>query len=285
MKTTCSLLAGLATVLLGLGYLGHFHPMLDSIAIGRWVAFYALLGFLCLRAMLGHRIVIAALPLMVIAFTLALPRHGPADAQGPVRVYTKNLLYFNTDMAPITADIRKADPDVVVLQEVSTKNRDILSDLQSTFPHLAICPWQGWNGMAILSRWPLVDADKRCSSDRALMAVKVNGPTGDFWMIGAHLQHPWPDIQWPLLNASMPVLRNLDERAIVAGDFNTLYWTAAAQKVGRLTQTSAIRTKRPTFYLWNVGLHLDQVWASGGRAHVRPRFGSDHRGIVADVWP
>jgi endonuclease/exonuclease/phosphatase (EEP) superfamily protein YafD len=32
-------------------------------------------------------------------------------------------------------------------------------------------------------------------------------------------------------------------------------------------------------------LHLDQVWASGGRAHVRPRFGSDHRGIVADVWP
>ncbi len=117
------------------------------------------------------------------------------------------------------------------------------------------------------------------------MAVKVNAPSGDFWMIGAHLQHPWPDIQWPLLDESLPVLKNLDASAIVAGDFNTLYWTAAAQKVGHLTHTRPIRTKRPTFFLWNIGLHLDHIWASYGRAHVRPRFGSDHRGIVADVWP
>lgn len=285
MKTTLNILAGLAALLLLLGYLGQLHPLFDSIAIGRWVAICALFAALFLRALLGRRIVLAALPLFALGLALVILRIDPTGEDGPVRVYTKNLLYFNTDMAPIIADIRMADPDVVVLQEISGRNKHILGELQASLPHLSICPWQQWNGIAILSRWPLVDAEKRCSPNRALMAVKVNGPTGDFWMIGAHLQHPWPDIQWPLLEESLHVIQNLDESAIVAGDFNTLYWTAAAQRVGNLTKTRAIRTKRPTFFLWNVGLHLDHVWASGGRAHVRPRFGSDHRGIVADVWP
>ena len=285
MKTTCNVLAGLAAVLLFLGYLGHLHPLFDAIAIGRWVALYALLAFLFFRATLSRRFLTAALPLAAIVLTFAVHRLGLAGEDGPVRVYTKNLLYLNTDMAPIVTDIRKANPDIVVLQEVSARNNRILTDLKSSHPYLSECPWQGWNGMAILSRWPLADAEKRCSRNRALMAVKVVGPDGAFWMIGAHLQHPWPDIQWPLLEESLPVLDDLDANAIVAGDFNTLYWTAAAQKVGNLTGTRPIRTKRPTFILWNVGLHLDQVWASYGRAHVRPRFGSDHRGIVADVWP
>ncbi len=285
MKTICTLLAGLAALLLIFGLLGHLHPMFDAIAIGRWVAIYALLGLLFLRAVIDRRFGLAVLPFIAFVIVMALPHLGPDEKRGPVRVYTKNLLYFNTDMAPIVADIRVSDPDVVVLQEVSTKNKDVLTDLGVHYPHLAICPWQGWNGMAILSRWPLEEGSRRCSPDRALMAVKVKGATGNFWMVGAHLQHPWPDIQWPLLQASLHVLRNLDGPAVVAGDFNTVYWTAAARKVGHLTRTRAIRTKRPTFFLWNVGLHLDQVWASGGRAHVRPRFGSDHRGIVADVRP
>jgi len=240
MKKTCIVLAILAALLLFIGYMGRLHPAFDAIAIGRWVAIYAFFAFLLLWAVLSRRTGLAALSLTAVALAFGFHRVGPDGEDGPIRIYSKNLLYFNTDMAPIISDIRMAIPDIVVLQEVSNKNKGILIDLQPSFPYRAICP---------------------C------------------------LQHPWPDIQWPLLEESIPVLQNLDANTVVAGDFNTLYWTAAAQKVGTLTRTRPIRTKRSTFFLWNVGLHLDQVWASGGRAHVRPRFGSDHRGIVADVWP
>ncbi|MGR3512601.1 MAG: endonuclease/exonuclease/phosphatase family protein [Paracoccaceae bacterium] len=285
MKAVSLSLALVAAILLALGYLGHMSPMLDAIAIGRWVALYALLICLLVYTLLARRRVLAILLLIALATTALSHRLAPIGEDGPVRIYTKNLLYLNTHMAPIIADIEATTPDVVVLQEVSHRNRFVLEDLSVRFPFQAKCPWQEWNGMAILSRWPIGAADTRCSTDRALMAAKIERPDGTFWMVGAHLQHPWPDIQWPLLEASLPVLDGLDTGVIVAGDFNTLFWTAAAQKVGAMTGTHPIRTKRPTFFLRGVGLHLDQVWAAGGRAQVRPRFGSDHRGIVADVWP
>lgn len=284
MNVFFSLLATVAAVLFVGGFFGHLHPLLDSIAIGRWVSAYAFLAFVFLHAAFSGRKGRAIFLVGIIAVIGGLHRMGPGGEDGPVRVYTKNLLFRNADMAPIVADIRAANPDVVVLQEISSHNRYVLDELQTFLPHIAVCPWQGWNGMAILSRWPMESDQTRCSNDRSLMASKIIGPSDDFWMISAHLQHPWPDIQWPLLERSLPVMQNLDAPVIVAGDFNTMYWTAAARKVGAMTNTQPIRTKAPTFFLWNVGLHLDQVWAAHGRAHVRPRFGSDHRGIVADVW-
>ena len=173
----------------------------------------------------------------------------------------------------------------MVLQEVSASNQAVLTELETTLAFQALCQWQGWNGIAILSRWPLSQAGPSCSPERSLMAIEVERPNAPFWAVGVHLQQPWPDVQWLHLEMALPLLESIDHGAIVAGDFNTMPWTAAALKIGETTGTRNVSAGRSTFSLWGIGLPLDQVWALGGRAQVRPAFGSDHLGVLADVWP
>jgi endonuclease/exonuclease/phosphatase (EEP) superfamily protein YafD len=279
------LLAALFSLALLLGFAGHLHPFFDAIAAGRWFSIVGIMVslYVYLLSVGRYWAALLTLPLMII-FGASIVI-SPDGESGSVRVYSKNLLFGNTDISDLVADIRATDPDIVVLQEVSVSNQAVLAELKSTLSFQARCPWQGWNGIAILSRWPLSQAGPSCSPERSLMAIEVDRPNAPFWVVGVHLQQPWPDVQWLHLERALPLLEGIDHGAIVAGDFNTMPWTAAAQQIGEMTKTRYVRAGRSTFSLWGVGLPLDQVWALGGRAHVRPAFGSDHLGLLADVWP
>ncbi|MEJ6401890.1 endonuclease/exonuclease/phosphatase family protein [Yoonia sp. 2307UL14-13] len=223
--------------------------------------------------------------LLTLLSIMAMSRVTGDGKAGPIRVYSKNLWHGNAKVAALAADITDATPDIVFLQEVSETNGDLLSVLRSQLSYQARCPWQGWNGMAILSRWPLSRDTTRCSPERSLMAVRVMKADGPFWAVGVHLQQPWPDVQWEHLESAFPTLSGIEDGAVVAGDFNTVPWSAAARKIGQLTNTKVVPPELTTFNLWGVGLPLDQVWTLGGKARLRPLLGSDHHGVVAEVWP
>lgn len=283
MKLTCTALACLAGFIFFIGYFGDLHPILDALAAGRYVALVLALVFVSLRAALGRRPALSTIPIAALVLGAAAQSWPEDETPGDVRVYSKNLLYLNEDVAPVIGDIQSLGPDIVILQEVSDRNTSVLTGLEAALPHQEICPWQGWNGMAILSRWPLTGT--RCAPERSLMAVRVERPERPFWAVGVHLQQPWPDVQWLHLRRAMWVIDGLDAGAIVAGDFNTVPWSAAAQTVGRATNTKLIPPRHNTFDLWGVGIPIDHIWAGGGRVELRPRLGSDHSGLVADVWP
>ena len=285
MKTICLTLSVLAGLLYVAGFCGALHPFLDAIAIGRWVALFALLAFLSMLAALYRRFVLAGITFVMLISILAYSQMEDTGEAGAIRVYTKNLWYRNTQITALADDIIAAEPDIVILQEVSDDNIALLTVLQSALPHQARCPWQGWNGIAVLSRWPLSDEAPRCSPERSLMAVQVLKPNDAFWAVGVHLQQPWPDVQWDHLNRALPVLGGINDRVIVAGDFNTVPWSAAAKRIGVLTNTSPVPLHTSTFQLWGVGLPLDQIWGLGGLAQRRPLLGSDHHGVVADLRP
>ncbi|MEM7170210.1 MAG: endonuclease/exonuclease/phosphatase family protein [Pseudomonadota bacterium] len=283
-------LAALSGLLFGLGYLGHLHPFFDALAIGRWAALYGALFFLIVIALWAGRTLVGAVLCGALALIVIIPQSSGNDTSGEssagsVRVYTKNLWYANRETNLVVADLRAMAPDLVFLQEVSAHNKSIMDGMRATLPHQALCPWQGWNGMAILSRWPLASTAPICSPQRSVMAVLVAGEEGPFWAIGVHLQQPWPDVQWSHLEQALAKLPTFSEGAIVAGDFNTVPWSAAARKIGDITGTRPIQPIQATFHMRGIPLPLDQVWASGGRAQVRPKAGSDHHGVVADVWP
>lgn len=285
MKSTLTLLAIVAALCWLLGFLGHVHPVFDALAIGRWVAACAALLLVCLRALLGRHFVFATFAGAALVLAVVIMRMVWDGEAGTIRVYTKNLWHANDQVAAVVADIQQVQPDIVILQEVSDTNRAVMTQLQTSLPYQALCPWQGWNGIAVLSRWPLSDDTQKCSPDRSLMAIQVMRPERAFWAVGVHLQQPWPDVQWAHLAQGLFVIEDLPGGAIVAGDFNTVPWSAAAQKIGDLTGTRPVLPRRTTFRLWGVGLPLDQVWALGGRTELRPQLGSDHFGVVADVWP
>ncbi|MEP4407174.1 MAG: endonuclease/exonuclease/phosphatase family protein [Paracoccaceae bacterium] len=279
------LLAALFSLALLLGFAGKLHPFFDAIAAGRWFSVFGLMVslnvyFLSVGRYWAGIIVFSLLTAFGAGLVIT-----PDGESGSVRVYSKNLFFRNSETSELVADIRTADPDIVVLQEVSAHNQAVLTELETTLAYQAVCPWQGWNGIAILSRWPLSQAGPTCSPERSLMAIEVERPNDPFWVVGVHLQQPWPDVQWLHLEMALPLLEGIDHGAIVAGDFNTMPWTAAALQIGEMTKTRNVRAGWSTFYLWGIGLPLDQVWALGGRAQVRPAFGSDHLGVLADVWP
>lgn len=278
------LLFCIATLLLCLGYFGHVHPVLDAIAIGRRVAIGVLV--LCGVSFLfisGGRKWAVGFTASAAAAILLWHSVQP-DNPGPLRIYSKNLFYEVAASDALIADIRAMQPDIVVLQELSENNLSILTSFAADYPHQALCPLQGWNGMAVLSRWPLSDEPPRCSDIRSLMAVRIERADAPFWVVNAHLQQPWPDFQWDHLNQALWVITDLDAPSVVAGDFNTVPWAAASATIGTITQTQPLGLQPKTYDLWGVRLPLDQIWAADGTVVRRPKFNSDHAGILGYVW-
>jgi len=273
-----------ACTLFGLGYLGSLHPMLDAIAIGRRLAFAIMAVCLAGLILLSGQRALAAAFAAIISLAGGAWFMSGQDKPGPLRIYSKNLLYTAPIDEALIKDIKAAAPDIVVLQEISRHNRNVLEMLRSDFPHQTICPLQGWNGMAVLSRWPQSQNPPRCSAIRSLMSVRINRPDAPFWVVNAHLQQPWPDYQWADLTEALWVIEGLDAPAVVAGDFNTVPWAAAPAKVGRMTRTTPVNPQPKTYTLWGVNLPLDQIWAQGGTVQRRPKFQSDHAGLFGEVW-
>ena len=201
--------AGLLALVVGFG--GALHPAFDSIGIGRLGAATAVA--VCAPVALGARGWLMAAGVVVAMLPLIMARVVPGEA-GSIGVYSKNLHFRNPDTAPITADIRTQNPDVVVLQEVSTRNDVILSALSVAYPHQFMCRSAGWNGIAILSKTPFVAASQACSPVRALARVQIDAVDGPFWVVGVHLDWPWPKGQMGDVKRALPVISGLDGHVI-----------------------------------------------------------------------
>jgi endonuclease/exonuclease/phosphatase (EEP) superfamily protein YafD len=71
----------------------------------------------------------------------------------------------------------------------------------------------------------------------------------------------------------------------MAGDFNIFPWAASIGGLKRAAGLRLVHPIRPTLDLEGIPLLLDHVYAPGGGvASYRPLMGSDHKGVLADVW-
>lgn len=272
------MVAALVALLLGFG--GALHPAFDSLAIGR-IGFGLTVAVLA-PVVLGMRGWIAAVLLLTSLLPLVPLDRGE---DGPILIYSKNIYFRNADAAPIVADILAVGPDIVVLQEVSARQTAVLASLVQAYPHQYVCRTARWNGIVIASRFEIVTGSAACAAQRSAARVQVMGPDGPFWVVGVHNEWPWPKRQQAMVSAALPMLEDMTGDVIVAGDFNTVPWSAVSQSIGQATGTALIGPRRPTFWLGWVPLPLDQVWGScGGRVERRPKLTSDHYGVLARVF-
>lgn len=280
---------GIAVLLLVAGYLGFLHPMGDSLAVGRGLAAGAVLILAVLASFAGLRM--AAFVSMLLALltgaqvTLAYTWPG---LPGRYSVYQKNILFRNADLAALEADIRAADPQVVLLQEVLPERQDFLDGLKDAYPHQLHCPGTAVGGEAILTRLTPVDGTMFCGP--GLAAMQVIAGTDDkpdrFWLVSVHLHWPWPYRQSEQVELLLPILDKLQGPAVMAGDFNMVRW---ANSVTRLSEILGVRPAGPMegSYIGITSLFplpIDHVFATeGGRVSLRPALGSDHLGLLAEV--
>lgn len=283
------ILAGILLVLVLAGYMGHIHPLGDTLAVFRvyLAGALAVVGGLQLAAgVRGQGIANGGLGLAVIA-SLGLFPFGrqipPSEGQTVVHHYQKNMLYHNDDPSGILADILSQDPDVVTLQEAVGRSGVILRTLLDAYETGLTCDSPGADGLAIFAVWTAVPGTAFCGEQVA--GVQVEGPDGPVWIIAIHLRWVYPYQNAKQAGRIETLLRDLEGPKIVAGDFNVVPWADSVKGIAEAAQVQRVGRALVTFARLGVlRVQIDHVFATGGAGVTarRPRLGSDHWGIWAE---
>jgi endonuclease/exonuclease/phosphatase (EEP) superfamily protein YafD len=197
--------------------------------------------------------------------------------------YQKNILANAADYDALAKDILTVRPDTVSLQEVSLNDTRILDLLKDAYPFQQYCPVSFPAGVAVLSRWPIVESSRTCFDGWGIAGFQVDLPDGRAWVLSAHVQvffHGHRDV---ILQHLLPELRTLAGPVIMAGDFNSQPTATSTQLLAKAAGAQRIGQPVQSFFMWDwYGVAIDHIMATGGIGQIeqRPRFGSDHMGVL-----
>lgn len=232
---------------------------------------------------------------------------GEYPASGLV-VMTYNVLGLNTDPAPVLANVHRADPDLLLLQELHPEMAaGLLAELGAEYPYQWLAPAADVTGMGILSRVPfepqeVVFAGRWIGAPQVIRLTwglePVTVANLHFITPGGMLNIPAMIQRHPQRQESLAALVDFVDRTegalILAGDFNAaplndVYrqiaaaglqnaWSQAGYGLGNTWPS-----RRAGFYLPLT--RIDHVFVSSewqvSAAQVAADDGqSDHRGVV-----
>ncbi|MGI9023920.1 MAG: endonuclease/exonuclease/phosphatase family protein, partial [Acidimicrobiales bacterium] len=218
------------------------------------------------------------------------------------RLFSANVLFTNTYLDGIAAEIHKADPDVVVLQEVSAPTVAGLdrAGILDLFPHRWLAPRPDPLGTAILSRLPLEAADS-WKVDGVTLANRATVVVGDHRvrLYNVHTRAPFGPsglaIWTAQLEALGDVVRSEPGPLVLVGDFNA----ACGHRPFRSLLAAGVRDahlarRRWWVTTWPSDMRLAPPFARIDHVLVSPHVvvldvgegvgeGSDHRPVFADL--
>ncbi len=284
-----------------LGFFGFIHPALDTIANFRW-HFSIILLFLALPAILffDKRLPIA---LTIIAlggwvsclmpFSQSYIQPQPELTGQPdsreYSLFNLNLYYANPEPEKFFSLIRRINPDILTLSELSKQWNRRLKILDKEYPYSYTCPeWTVIGGSVIFSKLPMTSKKGKCHS-YASLALKDLLIEGKTITIGAvHLRWPWPASGPRQVDELEMELAKLGKDALVAGDFNSTKWTWLVRrfadygdlKIIRYTGASWMYRALPAVLAKWFGLSIDNAMVKGDiiitNAQSLKPVGSDH---------
>ena len=238
------------------------------------------------------------LPYWLPPKALAATGVAAAARDREIFVISVNVRRINHDTAPALAYLRDRRPDVVAVLEVDATWAEALDTLGDLFPHRIIRPRPDNFGIAVLSRWPLVDPQVVVFSDSGFPSIvtTVRGGAGEFQFIATH---PSPPFNAPATVTLVAHLAGVGDVAaasptpcIVAGDFNATPWSLPFRTLvarSGLVDTALGRGVQAT---WNARypaprIPIDHILAPSGTRVVRrvvgPDIGSDHFPVEAEL--
>lgn len=267
-------------VVLG-SYLGALHPVGDTLAIAAPLA--APLGVFAGMATQGGIRIFLVLCCLSGGLHWSLQLRQNSGPPGDYIVYQKNVWAPNDDLVMLADEIISQNPDFVTLQEVADNRHQLLEILKTALPHVQLCPFEGWSGVAVLSKHPFVEDSPYCSTVRGMAAARAITPEGEVWIASAHLWWPYPFEQSAKLDPILPRIRLMEGPVIIGGDFNMFPGTRITREIAQASGSKELRPAFPTMRLAGLGLPIDHILAPSGRVERRPLAGSDHYGLVAHV--
>lgn len=217
-----------------------------------------------------------------------------------LRVMTANLMLGQASAERVVQIVRRADVDVLVLEEVDRQALARLraAGLEHRLPYAAGRPAPGAAGTMVLARRPVRDA-VRLATELGSYQVRVAGVT----LVAVHPRPPTGDVQdWVADHRA--VRRAAYDRpgpAMIVGDFNATTdhqvmrelagrgWTDAATSTGARWQPTWPSDNQVSVLSLDVPplLALDHVLVNSRLRPVSSRTftvdGTDHRALVVEV--
>jgi endonuclease/exonuclease/phosphatase (EEP) superfamily protein YafD len=227
---------------------------------------------------------------------LTAPTNMALAAPATLKILTVNVSYRPFSARRLLELVRQADPDLLILQELTPHAEQVLADFDTLFPQHHKFPAAGPRGIGVWSRYEFESSETFALGRLPAIEARVRAPQGVFTVIGAHLNSPVSRRRAAARNAE---LRELAVRSaaiegplVVAGDFNiTPYspffvdWLASSG----LTDTRRGRTLSISWPTWLplVGIPIDHVAVNSGFSIVSHRplgnFDSDHYGVLVEL--
>lgn len=219
-----------------------------------------------------------------------------AAAPATLKLLTVNVSYRPFSARRLLELVRAADPDLLIVQELTPHAEQVLGDFDTLFAHHHKFPAAGPRGIGVWSRYELEWSETFALGRLPAIEARVRAPQGAFTVIGAHLNSPVSRRRAAARNTE---LRELAARSaaiegplVVAGDFNiTPYspffvdWLAESG----LTDTRRGRTLSVSWPTWLplIGIPIDHVAVNAGFSIVSheplENFDSDHWGVLVEL--
>ena len=129
------------------------------------------------------------------------------------RLITFNIWFRNHDYAAIGRFLEQAQPDVIVLEELTRKDALRLGEYLHSYPHSFNEPRP--HGVVVFARWPIVSAESLALADSPVLAARVtlDWRGTQVTVLGAHLHWPLGPQNSRLRNAELAGRRIVRRRA------------------------------------------------------------------------
>lgn len=204
------------------------------------------------------------------------------------------------DLERILSLIRRADPDVLALQEIDSRRapgaEHPVAMLERVLGHrgvaaAAITTSDGDYGQVLLSRWPMTETEVHDISipgqepRRAITGI-VNAPTGQLFVLATHLGLKLVERHRQCRQLAALATRST-LTTVVMGDFNDWMSPGSVQNV--LARKLPGRTRHRTFPARFPLLKLDRIYCRPASALLSSRLDpaartiSDHLPIIAEI--
>lgn len=219
-------------------------------------------------------------------------------AGSEIRLIIANVLMKNRNAEPLLDQVRRLEPDLVLLVETDDWWDERLASLKGRYPHLVSRPRNDFYGLHLFSRFELVDPKVRFLIDDYVPSLRTGLRLPSGALIDFHGVHSKPPPHQDtarrdaeLLLAAQEV-RETRAPSILAGDLNDVAWSRTTQlfrRVGGLLDPRIGRGPYPTFNAnWPLlRWPLDHVFFEPEFALVELRvlghIGSDHFPVYAEL--
>jgi endonuclease/exonuclease/phosphatase (EEP) superfamily protein YafD len=241
---------------------------------------------------------VAFVLLACLNYAVVLPFYfgKPAVAdEPPVRAMLMNILASNGNIQRVLSEIKRANPDILILEEVTPKWAKELDRLD--YPYRVVEARDDCFGLMLLSRYPLSKTRVLFvgPADVPTITANVHLPQGEISLIATHPLPPISGKYSALRNGQLEELPELlarqDRPVLLVGDLNVSPWSA---HFARLLKDSGLQNSMKHFGFqpsWPADnrllrIPIDHVLHSPQiviyHRAVGPNVGSDHLPVIVD---